>query len=25
VGRILLRLGLDNDLYFVWLGLKGES
>jgi 4-hydroxy-3-polyprenylbenzoate decarboxylase len=22
VGRVLLRLGLDNDLYFRWLGLK---
>jgi 4-hydroxy-3-polyprenylbenzoate decarboxylase len=25
VGRILLRLGIDNDLYFEWLGLKGKS
>ncbi|MEW6578144.1 MAG: UbiX family flavin prenyltransferase [Chloroflexota bacterium] len=25
VGRILLRLGIDNDLYFAWLGLKGRS
>ena len=25
VGRILLRLGIDNDLYFSWLGLKGRS
>lgn len=25
VGRILLRLGIDNDLYFTWLGLKGRS
>ena len=25
VGRVLLRLGLDNDLYFRWLGLKGEA
>ena len=24
VGRILLRLGIDNDLYFEWLGLKGR-
>jgi 4-hydroxy-3-polyprenylbenzoate decarboxylase len=24
VGRILLRLGIDNDLYFEWLGLKGK-
>ncbi len=24
VGRILLRLGIDNDLYFAWLGLKGR-
>jgi 4-hydroxy-3-polyprenylbenzoate decarboxylase len=24
VGRILLRLGIDNDLYFAWLGLKGK-
>ncbi len=24
VGRMLLRLGLDNDLYFEWLGLKGN-
>lgn len=23
VGRILLRLGIDNDLYFEWLGLRG--
>jgi 4-hydroxy-3-polyprenylbenzoate decarboxylase len=25
VGRILLRLGIENDLYFEWLGLKGQS
>ena len=25
VGRILLRLGIDNDLYSAWLGLKGKS
>ena len=25
VGRILLRLGIENDLYFTWLGLKGRS
>ncbi len=25
VGRILLRLGIDNGLYFAWLGLKGKS
>jgi len=25
VGRILLRLGIDNDLYSAWLGLKGTS
>lgn len=25
VGRILLRLGIDNDLYFAWLGLKGKT
>lgn len=25
VGRILLRLGIENDLYFEWLGLKGKS
>ncbi|NDJ74743.1 MAG: UbiX family flavin prenyltransferase [Chloroflexi bacterium] len=25
VGRILLRLGIDNDLYFEWLGLKGKT
>ncbi len=25
VGRVLLRLGIDNDLYFTWLGLKGKS
>jgi len=25
VGRILLRLGIENDLYFAWLGLKGRS
>jgi flavin prenyltransferase len=25
VGRILLRLGIDNDLYFAWLGLRGRS
>jgi flavin prenyltransferase len=24
VGRILLRLGIDNDYYFEWLGLKGR-
>lgn len=24
VGRILLRLGIDNDLYFEWLGLRGN-
>lgn len=24
VGRILLRLGIDNDYYFEWLGLKGK-
>lgn len=24
VGRILLRLGIDNELYFEWLGLKGK-
>ena len=24
VGRILLRLGIDNDLYAQWLGLKGK-
>jgi 4-hydroxy-3-polyprenylbenzoate decarboxylase len=24
VGRILLRLGIDNDLYAKWLGLKGK-
>lgn len=24
VGRILQRLGIDNDLYFEWLGLKGK-
>ena len=24
VGRLLLRLGIDNDLYFEWLGLKGK-
>ncbi len=24
VGRILARLGIDNDLYFEWLGLKGK-
>lgn len=24
VGRILLRLGIENDLYFEWLGLKGK-
>lgn len=25
VGRVLLRLGVDNDLYFTWLGLKGKA
>ncbi|MCZ7539676.1 MAG: UbiX family flavin prenyltransferase [Anaerolineae bacterium] len=25
VGRILLRLGIENALYFTWLGLKGRS
>lgn len=25
VGRVLLRLGIDNDLYFTWLGLKGKA
>jgi len=25
VGRILLRLGIDNDLYFEWLGLRGKT
>jgi 4-hydroxy-3-polyprenylbenzoate decarboxylase len=25
VGRVLLRLGIENDLYFEWLGLKGKS
>jgi flavin prenyltransferase len=25
VGRILLRLGIDNDLYFEWLGLRGRT
>lgn len=25
VGRVLLRLGIDNDLYFTWLGLKGKT
>jgi 4-hydroxy-3-polyprenylbenzoate decarboxylase len=25
VGRVLLRLGLDNDLYFRWLGLSGAK
>jgi flavin prenyltransferase len=25
VGRILLRLGIDNDLYMTWLGLKGKT
>jgi 4-hydroxy-3-polyprenylbenzoate decarboxylase len=25
VGRILLRLGIDNDLYLEWLGLKGKT
>ncbi len=25
VGRILMRLGIDNDLYFEWLGLKGKT
>jgi 4-hydroxy-3-polyprenylbenzoate decarboxylase len=24
VGRVLLRLGIENDLYFEWLGLKTE-
>jgi 4-hydroxy-3-polyprenylbenzoate decarboxylase len=24
VGRILLRLGIENDLYFEWLGLRGK-
>jgi 3-polyprenyl-4-hydroxybenzoate decarboxylase len=24
VGRVLLRLGIQNDLYFKWLGLKSE-
>lgn len=24
VGRVLLRLGIENDLYFEWLGLKGK-
>jgi 4-hydroxy-3-polyprenylbenzoate decarboxylase len=24
VGRVLLRLGIENDLYFEWLGLKSE-
>jgi 4-hydroxy-3-polyprenylbenzoate decarboxylase len=24
VGRILLRLGIENSLYFEWLGLKGK-
>ncbi|HEX3050894.1 MAG TPA: UbiX family flavin prenyltransferase [Aggregatilineaceae bacterium] len=24
VGRILLRLGIENDLYFEWLGLRGN-
>jgi 4-hydroxy-3-polyprenylbenzoate decarboxylase len=24
VGRVLLRLGIENDLYFEWLGLKGR-
>jgi len=23
VGRVLLRLGIDNELYFEWLGLRG--
>ena len=25
VGRALRRLGVENDLYFEWLGLKGRS
>ena len=25
VGRILLRLGIENGLYFEWLGLKGKN
>jgi 4-hydroxy-3-polyprenylbenzoate decarboxylase len=25
VGRILLRLGIANDLYFEWLGLRGRT
>lgn len=25
VGRVLLRLGIDNDHYFEWLGLKGRT
>lgn len=25
VGRVLLRLGIDNDLYFTWLGLKSKA
>jgi 4-hydroxy-3-polyprenylbenzoate decarboxylase len=25
VGRILLRLGIENALYFEWLGLKGKN
>jgi 4-hydroxy-3-polyprenylbenzoate decarboxylase len=24
VGRVLLRLGIENDLYFEWLCLKSE-
>jgi 4-hydroxy-3-polyprenylbenzoate decarboxylase len=24
VGRVLLRMGIENDLYFEWLGLKGK-
>ncbi len=25
VGRILLRLGIDNNHYFEWLGLRGKT
>ncbi len=25
IGRILLRLGIENDLYFEWLGLRGKN
>ena len=25
VGRVLARIGIDNDLYFKWLGMQGKS